>query len=646
MIAMLGELALCVAALAGVWSMLECAGALRAFSMARLRGALTLQALVTTLALVILGVLLMSGDMRVAYVARHTERALAPHLRLAALWAGQEGSLLLWASLAAIGAAVAAHTKGGAARASLGVLAGLNLFFAVLVLMAADPFGVGTRVPEDGAGLHPQLQHWAMVVHPPLVFGAYALMGVVFALVAGGALAGRTAWNAARVWATGAWTLLSAGIALGGYWAYAELGWGGYWAWDPVENASLMPWLTCTALLHALGSRGSRSWALPLACGTFLLCVLGTLLTRSGVVQSVHAFAGSSVGAYFCVLLIAVAWVSAMAAWLSRECIVAGMPRPGGGIVVCGMALLVGMMLLTLVGTMAPVVASLVTGGARGVSSEFYTRTVAPLGLLLAALMTMAPFLGTGGARDLSRRVAPFALLGLMVSAGAFLGGLRHPAVVAAAGVAACGVCGLAAALVARVRGHATLGAVRALAHVVDADHRRAGGYIAHAGFFVLVVSLGASSVLGARVEASLLEGESVAVGRWTLSLERVEPTRGAGWSGATARLWVTGDGQALMLEASRTTYERAGASVARATPVRGWWSELHVTLAGVTESPARAAVQVRTTPMIAWVWAGAGLTCAGGCVCVTPRIVARGVWRRMAGVGAVWGRTPVGGTP
>ncbi|MHC4383017.1 MAG: cytochrome c maturation protein CcmE domain-containing protein, partial [Planctomycetota bacterium] len=244
---------------------------------------------------------LINSDFRFEYVAGYTERALPFGYKLAALWAGQEGSLLLWAWLLAILCMIAAvgwkrlvGTEHAVAVAAMALVCG---FFAVLLLFAANPFQpIGGVAPPDGRGLNPMLQDPAMIIHPPLLFMGYAGFTVPFALTIGVLVAGRrdNRWIALiRRWLLVSWLFLGAGIVLGAWWAYVELGWGGYWAWDPVENASLLPWLTSTALLHSIMVRQHRGmfkrWNVSLMFLTFILCIFGTYLTRSGVIDSVHA---------------------------------------------------------------------------------------------------------------------------------------------------------------------------------------------------------------------------------------------------------------------------------------------------------------------------------------------------------------------
>jgi cytochrome c-type biogenesis protein CcmF len=249
---------------------------------------------------------LIAHDFSIRYVAENGGRDVPLYYTVTSLWAALDGSLLLWLLVLAGCAALLARGRASDelrpwVSAVVGVVA---VFFFALTYFAADPFATVATVPADGPGPNPLLrEHPAMGVHPPLLYAGYVALVVPFAYGLAALLSGRTdrIWSATvRRWTIGAWTLLTAGITMGAWWSYAVLGWGGYWAWDPVENASLLPWLTATALLHTLlaGRRSPalRSWTIALACVSFLLVLIGTFLTRSGAVASVHAFTASPLG--------------------------------------------------------------------------------------------------------------------------------------------------------------------------------------------------------------------------------------------------------------------------------------------------------------------------------------------------------------
>ncbi len=271
-----------------------------------------------------------NNDFSVAYILHHTNRALPGPYKFAALWSGQEGSLLLWAwLLSAYGFVLRLRHKVDVkltAYAST-ILAGVQLFFLLLLNFAAMPFSlVSGPVPQDGFGLNPLLQYPEMVIHPPMLYLGYVGFAVPFAFALGALMMrypGEKWIHITRRWTMVTWLFLTCGIFLGAHWAYSVLGWGGYWGWDPVENASLMPWLTGTAFLHSVMMQEKRgmmkSWNVWLIFSTFMLAIFGTLLTRSGLVSSVHAFAQSSIGTWFWTFLIIVMSVCLFTYILQRD---------------------------------------------------------------------------------------------------------------------------------------------------------------------------------------------------------------------------------------------------------------------------------------------------------------------------------------
>src|SRR5579859_4312718 len=251
----------------------------------------------------------LNNDFSVAYIFHHTNRVLPVPYKIAALWSGQEGSLLFWAwLLAGYGFVLRIRHKVDrklTAMASI-IIAGVQIFFLTVVNFAANPFGILDKVPADGACLNQLLQYPEMVIHPPMLYLGYVGFTIPFAFALGALIMkypGEKWIHITRRWTMVTWLFLTCGIALGAHWAYAVLGWGGYWGWDPVENASLLPWITGTAFLHSVMMQEKRGmlkvWNMWLIFSTFLLAIFGTFLTRSGLVSSVHAFAQSSIGNWF-----------------------------------------------------------------------------------------------------------------------------------------------------------------------------------------------------------------------------------------------------------------------------------------------------------------------------------------------------------
>jgi cytochrome c-type biogenesis protein CcmF len=349
-----------------------------------------------------------TNDFRIAYITEHSNRALPWAYKFAALWSGQEGSLLLWAFLlGAYGFVLRLRHKVDVklfAYAST-ILAGVQVFFLLLVNVAATPFSMVTgAVPPDGNGLNPLLQYPEMVIHPPMLYLGYVGFSVPFAFALGALMMrypGEKWIHITRRWTMVTWLFLTVGIFLGMHWAYSVLGWGGYWGWDPVENASFMPWLTGTAFLHSVMMQEKRgmmkSWNVWLIFSTFLLSVLGTLLTRSGLVSSVHAFAQSSIGTWFWVFLVLCLAVCTFVYVLNHDHLktehkLESLVSRESSFLFNNLVLLAACFTV-LWGTLFPVLSEYVQGNRVTVSAPFYNRVAVPIGVFLLFLTGIGPLL-------------------------------------------------------------------------------------------------------------------------------------------------------------------------------------------------------------------------------------------------------------
>src|SRR5487761_1160296 len=349
-----------------------------------------------------------TNDFSVAYMLHHSNRALPGPYKFAALWSGQEGSLLLWAwLLAAYGFVLRVRHRVDVkltAYAST-ILAGIQIFFTLLLVFAAPPFAlVQGAVPADGFGLNPLLQYPEMVIHPPMLYLGYVGFSVPFAFALGALMMrypGEKWIHITRRWTMVTWLFLTGGIFLGMHWAYAVLGWGGYWGWDPVENASLMPWLTGTAFLHSVMMQEKRgmlkTWNVWLIFTTFMLSILGTLLTRSGLVSSVHAFAESSIGSWFWTFLVIVFSVCIFTylrqrSHLTSEHQIESLVSRESSFLFNNLVLLAACFTV-LWGTLFPVLSEYVTGSKVTVGPPFYNRVALPIGLFLLFLTGIGPVL-------------------------------------------------------------------------------------------------------------------------------------------------------------------------------------------------------------------------------------------------------------
>jgi cytochrome c-type biogenesis protein CcmF len=558
---------------------------------------------------------LIGHDFGVRYVAENGGRDVPLYYTVTSLWAALDGSLLLWLLILAACAVLLARRTAGADRLrpwALAVVGVVAVFFFALTYFAANPFTTVSPAPADGPGPNPLLrEHPAMGVHPPLLYAGYIALVVPFAYGVAALLTGQTdrIWTATvRRWTLVAWALLTAGITMGAWWSYAVLGWGGYWAWDPVENASLLPWLTATALLHTLiaGRRtpALRSWNISLACGTFLLVLVGTFLTRSGAVASVHAFTASPLGPMLLgFVLLSVAVVLGLTVWRSGG--------PAGGrasallsresAMVGNAVLLVAITAIVLTGTLFPLLVEAVQGEQAAVGPGYFNRSAVPVALVVLLLMGIAPLLRPGRAADLRGLRTP-ALAGLATVV--VVGLLSRPGVpaLAAFGLGAYVLAGLARAAVAG-RG---------------VTRRRGGWLVAHAGLAVLAVGVAASSAYTTSAERQLRVGQTVRAGGVTARLDAVDRQGGQAGMNAGVRLVLGGDAAGVS-EPELRYYPARDLTVSVPAIRSGATRDVYATVLAVTADGSAATVRLAVNPLVGLVWLGGSLTALGGLLAGVP---------------------------
>src|SRR5213595_1608322 len=444
----LGSLGLWIAFLVGIW------GALAGFVGGRqgrrdleqsARHAVFAMCAALWVAVAALEWALFQHDFNVEYVASYTSRNLPIFYTWSALYAGQKGSLLFWASVLSLFGSLAMVLTARRHHALLPYVAGVvctvaTFFISVMLFAQANPFHRLGYTPLDGTGLNPQLQNPGMVFHPPMLYLGYISITIPFAFAIAALLSKRldTDWLVAiRKWTLLSWLFLSIGICLGMWWAYVELGWGGYWAWDPVENASLLPWLTMTAFLHSVMIQEKRGmlkkWNLALIIGSWLLSIFGTFITRSGVISSVHSFTQSSVGYFFLAFLI-VAGVSSFTVYARRLPLLTAETRLESMVsreasFLFNNLLLVGVAFSVLWGTLFPILSELVQGTKVTVGPPFFNQVNIPLGLALLALTGIGPLIAWRRASlpNLQRQFAVPGTVGVFTALILLVAGMRDP---------------------------------------------------------------------------------------------------------------------------------------------------------------------------------------------------------------------------
>jgi cytochrome c-type biogenesis protein CcmF len=598
--------------------------------------ALTAAALFTGIGALSLMNALLVHDFSLEYAANYTSRSLSVPYTFAALWGGMEGSLLFWTLLLTAFSAVAlrrARTRTarlvGWAGATLAVI---QVFFLALLVGPADPFTRLATIPADGTGLNPLLQSPGMLIHPPLLYTGFVGFSIPFAFAMAALLTGRLdpSWfTATRRWTLFAWSALSIGIVLGGAWAYTELGWGGYWAWDPVENASFMPWLTATAFLHSVVIQEKRQmfkvWNVVLILLTYVLAVFGTFLTRSGILSSIHTFTEGDTGKWFlpflgAMLLGGLAVVAARLdklrsdnrfdSLLSRE-----------SAFLLNNVLFVAAAFTVLWGTIYPIVNEVATGVRVSVGPPFFNSVFVPIGLALILLTGIGPLISW-------RRMSKGSLgniIRIPLAAGAAAGVALGVAGVRSTGaLLAFSLCTFTFTAIASefVRGsgvHRRRGApwTTSLIQTLVRNRRRYGGYIVHLGVVLIVIGFAGAAFRSER-HALLERGDALEVGGYTLRLQGFESEQTAEKNILQANLLVERGGDPLAVLRPQRNFHRAQrqaqSEVAiRTTPV----DDLYVVITSI-DADGTAAVRAFVNPLTWWIWAGAVVMAGGMAVLLT----------------------------
>lgn len=568
---------------------------------------------------------LLARDMSYRYVAEHTSKDLPLHYAFTSLWAGQEGSLLLWLLiLSAYGSAfLFAYRKrlDPFYDAVAMVVASVMIFFTGLLSFVCSPFRILATPPPDGMGLNPLLQDPGMMIHPPILYTGYVGFIIPFGFAIAVLLLNRsgTRWiEEVRRWTLFCWGFLGVGILLGARWAYIELGWGGYWGWDPVENASLMPWLVGTAFLHSVmieQRRGMlKTWNIALIVLTFELSIFGTFLTRSGVLTSVHSFAESNIGPWFLGFILLSGTIST-ALILYRKALLESENRMEAivsreGSFLFNNVLFVALTFATFLGTTFPVISEAVTGTKISVSAPFFNRVNVPIALTLLLLTGAGPVLSwkRATASVLKRNFVLPTFMGVLVTAIAmpFGAGGVYPllCIFGAAFVTTTIVMEFARGIQAR-RDLETGALPSQVAHLVQKNKRRYGGYIIHGGMVVLFIGVLGSSVFQKEAHAPLKNGQALAIGPYTLTLRGVTEQQRQNASLTTAILDVSRGGRFVGTEhASKAMYSKAQQPMTEVALHSTPAEDLYMILGGVNEDGS-ASIQAYINPLVSYVWVG-----------------------------------------
>jgi cytochrome c-type biogenesis protein CcmF len=593
--------------------------------------------------------LFFSDNFSIAYVVAHSNRDLAPLYKIAALWSGQEGSLLFWSFLLSIyvfSVLIAYRNKNGELMPYVGVvMAGVQIFFLTLNNFVASPFktlGVpaanGTFdlvARSDGNGLNPLLQYPEMVIHPPNLYSGYTGFTIPFAFALAALLArypGEKWIHLTRKWTMIAWCFQSCGILLGAHWAYAVLGWGGYWAWDPVENASLLPWLTGTAFLHSVMMQEKRGmmkvWNVWLVFITFMLCILGTMLTRSGVVSSVHAFAQSSIGSWFLGFL-AVIFLVCFAAYLHNrdylksENQLDSVVSRESSFLFNNLVLLVSC-IAVVSGTLFPVFSEWLSGSRISVGAPFFNKVNIPLGLLLLFLTGVGPLLAwrKTSLDSVKRNFGWPALTGLLAGAIAFAFGLRQFYALVCLILCVFVSCTIGmeffrGARVIRARSGASF--VASAVDLTMRNTRRYGGYIVHMGMVLIFVGL-AGAAFNRDTQKEMQLGSTLDIGSYKLLLQSFDQKAERNYTAERMIVEVLRDNKPLMMLYPERrffqTNEQSGTMVAIYSRLR---EDLYVVYAGQSPETQLPVMHAYLNPLVKFIWLGGAIVVLGTLVALLP---------------------------
>jgi cytochrome c-type biogenesis protein CcmF len=602
---------------------------------------------VTVLMLVAASVLVvafLTHDFSLQYVSGRSSRDMPLRYVITAFYGGQEGSLLFWAIVAGVLGSIAfARNRARFPRIvpySAAVFLSLQTFLLYMLCFVASPFELNAVVPAEGRGLNPLLRDPGMLIHPPMLLSGYSSFAIPFSIVAGALIAGRLTpefLRFVRKWTLVAWAILGTGIFLGGWWAYHVLGWGGYWGWDPVENVSLLPWLTATAFIHSIMVQERRGmlkvWNMGLLLASYVLAIFGTFVVRSGLIQSVHSFALSEIGPYFLGFLTA---VTALAIGLiifrrpmlqSDNTFDAVVSRESGFLL--NNVIFTGIAFATFWGTVYPLISETVTGTEMTVGPPFYQQVNGPLFLVMLILMGIGPLLAwrqTLVPALMRALTVPLGLAVVAIITLLLLFGQPMAAAGIAAAVFAIGAVGVEYWRGARLRrknaGDSLPVAVYRLAR---RDPRRYGGYIVHLGVAIIAIGIVGSTFFQTERRVVLNEGESVDVAEYTLVYEELVETRTTDAQVFTARMDVMLDGSDKgVIEAKRFFYNGFADQPTTQVAVNTvGFDDVYVMLTEWDETGA-ANLHIFINPLVPWIWVGGLVYMFGMVVIFWPAPVAR----------------------
>ena len=596
----------------------------------------------TFIASVILWYGLLTDQFQVSYVWNQSEIAQPLFYKFAAFWGGQSGSLLFWSLMLSIYSAALAWTYRDTHRTLMPIVNAVMLltsvFFFVLQVFSANPFEQFPVIPEDGRGLNPLLQNYWMIIHPVMLYLGYVGLAVPFAFAVAALLSKKldNQWvRVIRRWTLIPWMFLSAGILMGSQWAYMELGWGGYWAWDPVENASFLPWLTATAFLHSILIQERRGilkvWNLVLIGATYFLVILGTFTTRSGILESVHSFAQSDVGAYFlgflAFILFGFLWLlfDRMPLLQSENEIDSVSSRESAFL--ANNWLFAGIAFATLWGTFFPMFSEIITGARISVAAPWFNKVNGPLFLLLVLLMGIGPLLGwrrTNAAALRKQFTWPLVATVVFAVVFAFFSPRIFP--IAGFSVSVFVIATIAQEYVRGIRARQAVAdenAFQALGQLLQRNGTRYGGYIVHLGIVMIGIAVIGNQFYITSSSVTLNQGESTELTGYTFTYDGMSVNRQSNLDEFRANLIIsrTESGRVLgTIYPRRNIYDKAPDQPTSEVGLLMRLSEdVYVVLNGWQAGGSSATFTIYVNPLTIWLWIGGVVLVIGTLICFWP---------------------------
>ena len=597
-----------------------------------------------TIASAVLIYSLIQGDYRMAYVAAHSNKDMPAVYKFTAWWGGQEGSLLLWAWLLSVYSAIIVFTNRRKFRDMMPIVTAIMMtilgFFVAMITFVASPFrvlmaGKGVIDVGDGSGLSPLLQWWTMAIHPPFLYLGYVGCSVPFAFAMASLITKQPgeAWiHTTRRWAILTWLFQTTGILLGMGWAYTVLGWGGYWGWDPVENASLMPWITATAFLHSVMMQEKKGmmkvWNMVLVSATFLLSILGTTLTRTGIVSSVHAFAQSPVKVYFVGFLLSATALTIYAIvlrlpYLKSEVKLESVLSRESSFLFNNLILLASCFAVRW-GTLFPVVMEALTGEKETIDAPYYNRVNVPIALFLIFLTGVGPLIAwrKSSFASLQKSFLMPSIVGLAVIIGLLAGGVY--------GIAPVMSFGLCAFVVASIVSEFWKGsrAIQAKEHInifksayelTWRNTRRYGGYLVHMGIVMMFVGF-TGSAFNQHETVSIGLNQTVAFAGYDFTLKNVSDGDNPNYQFSHASVDVARHGNVLTTLETEVRSYKASQEQSSIIGIRRRINEdVYINYAGLSQDNTKAIFQLYVFPLVTLIWGSFYILLFGTIICLIP---------------------------